>query len=112
LWGEERDGAVPQFNVKQPDGRYAIFSTIVDNFIAANLTREEAVEHWARQFGRESAEAKVARAESEEDVWTKQPGGTLHRWRDCLRTIESVHGENGLREVLEEMGQPIEGTGR
>jgi len=33
--------------VKQPDGKYAIWSTICDNFIATNGTKEEVLEYFA-----------------------------------------------------------------
>lgn len=67
--------------VVQPNHRYAIFSTIVDNFTAFNMNREEALETCLEEIGRLYCEDKVARAE-------RDPG----RWQDCLNKIEMVHG--------------------
>ena len=34
---------MPSFYTKQPDGKYAVYSTIVDDFIVDNATREEII---------------------------------------------------------------------
>lgn len=36
---------MPHYYVRQPDGRFAIFSSIVDDYIEKNLTREKLIEY-------------------------------------------------------------------
>jgi hypothetical protein len=40
--------------IKQPDGRYAVFSSGTDTWVAANLTREQYIEWRAEQAVREA----------------------------------------------------------
>lgn len=35
--------------VKQPDGRYAVWSTIVDDFVIENATPKEIADTWAKE---------------------------------------------------------------
>jgi hypothetical protein len=51
--------------IKQPDGRYAVFSTGTDCWVAVNLTREEYIE---RQSLLAAQEARVAAARLLDDV--------------------------------------------
>lgn len=44
--------------VKQPDGRYAIFSTIVDDWIYYNATKEDLIE-WAGDRARMRAQEEI-----------------------------------------------------
>ena len=68
--------------IKQPDGSYARFSDIVDDFTHLNMTREEAIQACAdHDCDRWGAEGKVQRAE-------KNP----KRFNQALRTIELIHG--------------------
>lgn len=51
--------------VVQPNGCYARWSDVVDDFTAYDMTREEAVELCREELGREDAEQKVLRAEQD-----------------------------------------------
>lgn len=75
--------------VQQPNGRFAIFSSIVDNFTDINLTDEEAREECAFRSGQECVPGKIQRAMT-------NPG----RWREALETIRAVHGDAGVERVL------------
>ena len=80
--------------VKQPNGLYARFSSIVDDFTHVNLSRAEAIDECVERAGREVANAKVERADTDTDPHTHKPreGDGLQRWRDCLQTIRIVQG--------------------
>ena len=41
--------------IRQPDGRLAVFSSVVDDWIARNLTAEEAEELFAEEMGADIA---------------------------------------------------------
>ena len=86
---------MPKHTVRQPNGLYARFSTVVDNFTAYDLTPQEVeaemVEEVTEQAKRWAADSiKVADAHPE-------------RLEDDLSTVQSVHGikeANELRLLL------------
>lgn len=69
--------------VKQPDGLYARFSDVVEDFTHTDMTREEAITLCTSHMSETMAKAKVDRAD-------------LHpeRWEECERTIQSRHGDD------------------
>lgn len=75
---------LPARLVKQPNGLYARFSTVVDDFTHVNMNREEAVES-VDGYG-----FKLAAADMEPD-----------RWQEALHDIRIVHGEEGVSKVLD-----------
>lgn len=88
---------MPRFFVRQPDGKLAEFSTVVDNFTAQDLSHEEALQ-CCNGMSWEDALEKVRRGE-EDAQYTGGPqlnmdqeGNQLKRWEDCLGTILIVHG--------------------
>ncbi len=88
---------MPWFIVKQPNGLYARFSTVVDDFTVLDMTRDEAREECRREpgMGIVEAEEKVRKADAEAlcHVTMGQPQGVpLSRWRGCLETVRRVHG--------------------
>lgn len=87
--------------VKQPNGRYARFSDIVDTFTHMNMTRTDALMLCVDMCGSKMARAKVDGADAD-TVWGEQGDGSgLCRWRDCLETIRVIHGEDEERRVRE-----------
>ena len=67
--------------VKQPDGKYSIWSTICDNFIATDGTKEEVLEYFADRARKNALESwgKVF-----EDL-EKQGGGVgIKDYQECL----------------------------
>ncbi len=73
---------------KQPDGKYAIFSEVVDDFIVTDMTREEAVEVCVERMLPDmerlirDAQAKVERADENPE-----------RWAEDRKTRDFVHGK-------------------
>ena len=100
--------------LQQPNGLYARFSSVVDNFTHCNLTRAEAVAvcHDEHDLGPRSSEEKVQRADDDAHPrsYLPQLGDGLHRWRYCCRTILLIHGTRKLRDTLLEM--EVEDAGR
>ena len=95
---------MPRYIVRQPNGKLAEFSTVVDHFTALEMTREEAVQ-WCIGQGMSvtEAEAKVKRGEDDDALggrrFCEPPEG---RWKESLVTILSVHGTVGLAKFLKE----------
>lgn len=67
--------------IQQPDGLYAAFSEVVDDFIMFDATREQALEFCKEKSGLAVAIVKVSAAE-------RWPG----RWEEALQIIQVIHG--------------------
>lgn len=74
--------------VRQPDGKLARFSEVVDNFTHYDMTDAEAFEVCLEHMGRRDAEAKIQRANNE-------PG----RYAEAIRIIGRVHGKAEAKKV-------------
>jgi hypothetical protein len=78
--------------VKQPNGRYARFSDIVDHFTHVNLTREELFEVYRYEFGIVVANDKINSADAHPE-----------RFNKAIETIRCIYGEleaDGVRAYL------------
>lgn len=89
--------------VKQPNGKLARFSDIVDDFTHFDMDDAEALDVCLEHnCGRDDAMAKVRRARADEpwDTPWKGPADGLNRWRDSLETVQAIHGKaaRDLRE--------------
>ena len=88
--------APPQFLMPQriiicPNKKFAIFSTVVDNFVAHDMTENEVVGYFVKIA---MLEARKQALRSIEDAKSR-----TQRWVDCLSTIESVHGTKEKEEM-------------
>lgn len=83
---------MPARAVKQPNGLYARFSTIVDDFTHYNHTREELWEVFRDEGGVESANGKMQRADD-----------SLGRFEEEMHTIEAVHGAEVANQRRKDM---------
>jgi hypothetical protein len=80
---------MPRSVVKQPNGKYAIFSTIVDNFVMLDATKEHIIQEFV------DSAAKRAREIAEECIEKAEGRGTLahtHTYESALEVAEVVHG--------------------
>ena len=85
--------------VKQPNGKLARFSDIVDDFTAMNMTESEIYSLCRTHLGIKDAERKVQAGLEDWKPWTIAiKGNGLERWEDCLGTIEIVHGKKIAEE--------------
>lgn len=90
--------------VKQPDGKLARFSDVVDNFTVFDMTVNEAIEICREDLGTIDAQQKVQSGVDDIEPWTTtKKGHGLSRWNDCLNSIVMVHGYEGLKETLSEL---------
>lgn len=93
---------MPSFYLKQPNGKYALFSTIVDDFCAMDMTRQEAMMHARAEMGDEQAARKIERADRDENAAEydeKAPAG-LRRWWGALSAVGAVHGDEARRKRM------------
>ena len=78
--------------VTQPDGKHAIFSTIIDDFILYDATRDELIEFLLNDKRRE--------VENFVNVSLKKE----NRLGECLETVKHVHGKDTFEQAKEELG--------
>ena len=96
---------MPQYPVLQPDGKLAVWSTVVDHFIALDCTREEAVSVLDRRYSdhQRSVElvAKVAAGERPFERWDD--------WPDCVAWVVGRDGEEDAdaKELLARTPDPM-----
>ena len=95
---------MPTYFVRQPNGKLARFSTVVDAFCEVDMSESDALRWCRERMGEDEAREKVRRAVADEP--TDGPGGRrccdqgLVRWHDSLATILHVHGTAGLAKFL------------
>ena len=98
---------MPSYFVTQPNGKYALFSTVVDNFIALDYSPEECY-GWYFRKGLNGIQIDQQWKRVLDDVIPLREGQPccdqkpLRRWHDCLNTILHVHGTSVLFRFLEE----------
>ena len=86
---------MPARAVVQPNGLFARFSTIVDNFTHVNYTREELWKVFRDECGLDCADGKIERAIAEPQ-----------RFEDEIDTIKMVHGPLEAERMKNYMSLP------
>jgi hypothetical protein len=83
--------------VKQPNGKFARFSEVVDNFTHYDMTKEQAIDLCCDYMGRLEAPAKVENAIN-----------SPKRYQESLDIIREIHGVGEAEKIR----QTIEGPSR
>jgi hypothetical protein len=84
--------------IKQPNGSYAVWSSIVDNFILLNASKEEIVEYY---IARESKRVKELVDELVERADNPDSGNQFTlSYESALDRISRVHGPEEVEEAL------------
>lgn len=97
---------MPSRVVRQPNGKLALFSTVVDDFTIMNATVEEMLAGLATEMSLDEAEGKIRRGldDISEEIDNLRDFKGLRRWCEALRRILFYHGwetaEERIREVL------------
>lgn len=87
--------------IKQPDGRWAIWSNNIDNFTHVNCTKEEAIEEVVSR-AMEDLRANLTRNIERLDNGEKLSQFTM-TFNEAIEVIREVHGDEGVGEVLVDM---------
>jgi hypothetical protein len=93
--------------VRQPDGKLAAFSEVVDDFTMWDADERQAIDFGISQWdlGPKLAAEKVKAGLEDHEPWKMDvPGSGLSRWNDCLESIALQHGRERLTQVLTAMG--------
>lgn len=83
--------------VKQPNGQYAIFSTITDDFIISDATPEEMIEILVEEQRSKIEEeinnkVKILNGADRRDCFPAYGYHDKTTWEECEKTRNSVHG--------------------
>jgi hypothetical protein len=86
--------------IKQPNGLYARFSEIVDDFTHVNCSREELWNYYRNEGGIECANGKLQRADK-----------SLDRFDEAISIIASVHNKKLAEARRKELSEsPQDGS--
>lgn len=93
---------MPSYPVQTPDARWAIFSTVVDNFTHAQMTAAECREVLLERMTADDADRCMRIAQYLEPATT--PFLKYSYYGECVRTIRDIHGKRAVaraRKVCE-----------
>jgi hypothetical protein len=85
--------------IKQPNGLYARFSEIVDDFTHVNCSREELWAFYRDEGGVECANGKLQRADEH-----------ANRFDEAIDVIKRIHGKKLAEERRKEFSEPPQET--
>jgi len=77
--------------IKQPDGQYALWSSVVDDFVALNCTPEDIFEIWLEDERRRVEDAVTSEIAKLNDPKAKLRC-TQKSWEEALHTRKQAHG--------------------
>jgi len=95
--------------IKQPNGAYAIWSSIVDNFIWINLkNKEEILKVYIDNEIPQLYRIVEEQLETIENKNPKRGGFHIDDFKDAIETIEQVHGKDEKENVQQMCSQEID----
>lgn len=89
--------------IKQPNGQYCIFSSVVDNVTMYNLTKDEIIEEWVNEAKNDIVERVngiVSKLENNEQPYFQ----FTKSFDEMLETIKEIHGTYEYETVSELLG--------
>lgn len=78
--------------IKQPNGKYAVFSSVVDGFTVFNATPDELIELWVKNE-RKSLTRRITETIAQLDRGEKPYSQFTLTWEEALAEHERNHGE-------------------
>lgn len=86
--------------VKQPNGTFARFSEVVDDFTHFNLSRAEMKAELAREHGKEAAVRALAQADKDKPRWKPHVSErTNWLWHDALHVMTTLGKHNAVHDA-------------
>lgn len=84
--------------IKQPNGKYCVFSSIVDNIIYYDMTPGEIIEAYVEEE-KESIKERVDKAIEKLESDSPHKSQFRMSYEEMLDTIKNIHGDKELQEV-------------
>jgi hypothetical protein len=85
--------------IKQPNGKYCIFSSVVDNVTYYNCTKEQIIDIHIKQEA-DSIRKRVSLIIDELEDGEKPYNEFTKTFEEMLLTIEDIHGKDELEKVI------------
>jgi len=84
--------------IAQPNGKYCIFSTYVDNITHYDMSVEEIIEEWTNDAKKEIAE-RVNSVVTSFETGERSPYQFTQSYEDTLKLIKECHGKTESEKV-------------
>ncbi len=84
--------------IKQPNGKYCVFSTVVDNITDYDMSIDDIVDKWTKQYREEIIEkinSIVTKLENDEKPYYQ----FTMSFDEMLETIKGIYGEEESNEI-------------
>lgn len=85
--------------VKQPNGLWAVFSTVADDFIYVDLPDLESYIQEERKDAADATEKNIRDMQAQIEKF----GSFWMTYEDCMETVKMVHGAKKARELRKSM---------
>lgn len=82
--------------IRQPDGRYCLFSSVTDNVTYFNLTRAELINIYTNKL-KDDLNTLIDKIDNKEKVYAQD---TMN-YTDMIKEIEEIHGIEEADKVIE-----------
>ncbi len=79
--------------IKQPDGKFCVFSTVVDDFVMADATPAEIIEDYV-EHERQRITEDVSRIVGQLEAQQKPYYQFTMTYEEACRKIDTVHGKD------------------
>lgn len=84
--------------IKQPNGKYCIFSSIVDSITHYHMEEQDIINEWVEESKKE-IEKKVKGIISELNEGKKPYYQFTKTYEEMLQTIKEIHGAKEVKEI-------------
>jgi hypothetical protein len=85
---------MPRIIIKQPNNKWAVFSTIVDDFLLQNGTEKDVIDFFVADFG------EACRQDIERTI--QRGGSKYYTFDDVMEIVERKHGKEVSEQRLKE----------
>ncbi len=84
--------------IKQPNGKFALWSSVVDDFLFLNATPEEIIEFRVQQFRKQTGQ-EINQIILELNQNKKPYFQFTQSWEECLETVQDLHGKQKTERI-------------
>jgi hypothetical protein len=84
--------------IKQPNGKYCVFSSVIDNVIHYDMTAEEIIEERIKEY-RERITEEVKKEIEKVEARVFKPSRYINDYADMLNHIKGIYGEKEIAEL-------------
>lgn len=85
--------------IRQPDGKLALWSSQIDDFLIIDATKDEIVDYFV-ELKRQEVEYEISAVITHIEAGRKAYGNFTLTWDDCLVDYEEAHGRRTSLEQL------------